>query len=162
MIIRCNLSSQSLRNAADILQKYADSLSKRAETLVRNLGELGLDSAINGLGHIDTGDTLNSIQFNQNGNSGTVTAGGAAVWIEFGTGVLANASSKDHPKRSDVGAVNWGEYGHGLGKGRWWFINKDGEKRWTDGITMNPFMYNASQDMRREIERMAKEAFRFD
>lgn len=162
MIIRCSLSSQSLRNAADILQKYADSLPKKAETLVRNLGNYGWDRALEHLDHVDTGDTFNSVYFDQNGNDGVLTAGGAAVWIEFGTGVLANASSKDHPKRSDVGAVSWGEYGHGLGKGRWWFINKDGEKRWTEGITMNPFMYQASQDMRREIERMAKEAFRFD
>lgn len=159
MKIECTLSARSISSAAKQLRKYAESLQKKSEQLVQNLGDYGLDSAVNLLGHDDTGETLASMEFTRNGTSGTISAGGAAVWIEFGTGVIANAGNMPHPKKDEVGAVGWGEYGHGLGKGRWWFINRKGEKKWTNGIPMNPFMYQASQDMRRELLEMAKEVF---
>lgn len=159
MKIECTLSARSISSAAKQLRKYAESLQKKSEQLVQNLGDYGLDSAVNLLGHDDTGETLASMEFTRNGTSGTISAGGAAVWIEFGTGVIANAVNMPHPKKDEVGAVGWGEYGHGLGKGRWWFINRKGEKKWTNGIPMNPFMYQASQDMRRELLEMAKEVF---
>lgn len=162
MIIKCTLSSASLRDAAKQLRQYADSLPKKTETMVRRLGEYGTDSAMLGLGHIDTGETLSSIQYTHRGTEGTISAGGAAVWIEFGTGVLANVGSEEHPKRGEVGAVGWGEYGHGLGKGRWWYKDKNGEKKWTIGIRMRPFMYEASMDMRNALVKIAKEAFRID
>lgn len=159
MKIECTLSARSISSAAKQLRKYAESLQKKSEQLVQNLGDYGLDSAVNLLGHDDTGETLASMEFTRNGTSGTISAGGAAVWIEFGTGVIANAGNMPHPKKYEVGAVGWGEYGHGLGKGRWWFINRKGEKKLTNGIPMNPFMYQASQDMRRELLEMAKEVF---
>lgn len=159
MKIECTLSARSISSAAKQLRKYAESLQTKSERLVKSLGEAGVEYANMYLEHDDTGETRNSIQFSQNVNTGVISVGGAAVWIEFGTGVIANAGNMPHPKKDEVGAVGWGEYGHGLGKGRWWFINRKGEKKWTNGIPMNPFMYQASQDMRRELLEMAKEVF---
>lgn len=160
MKIECTLSSASLANAAEQLRKYADSLKGKTEKLVQSLGEYGVERANEHLEHDDTGETRSSIQYTHDGTSGTVSVGGAAVWIEFGTGVIANKGNSPHPKRDEVGAVPWGEYGHGLGKRRWWFINRKGEKKWTAGIPINPFMYMAAQDMRSEVLKKAKEVFK--
>ena len=162
MIIECTLTASSLAKAAKELEQYAESLTAKTEKLVQSLGELGAEKADAYLIHEDTGETRNSIQFTHEGTSGNVSVGGAAVWIEFGTGVIANSGNTPHPKKDEVGAVGWGEYGHGLGKGKWWFINKNGEKKWTSGIQMNPFMYSASQDMRRDLLKIAKEVFKID
>ena len=162
MNIECALSAKSISNAAKQLRKYAESLQTKSERLVKSLGEAGVEYANMYLEHDDTGETRNSIQFTQNVNTGVISVGGAAVWIEFGTGVLANAGNTPHPKRDEVGAVGWGEYGLGLGKDTWWFINKYGKQTWTAGIHMNPFMYETSQSLRFSLIDFAKEAFRDD
>ncbi len=163
MIIECTLSARSISSAAKQLRKYAASLQKKSETLVQNLGDYGLDCAANSLGHNDTGETLASLTFTRNGTSGTVSVGEAAVWIEFGTGVYRNGSvgSYPHPKAQELGMNAIGTYGYGLGANPngWFYKGADGKKHHTRGIQCNPFMYQASQDMRRELFEMAKEVF---
>lgn len=162
MNIECTLSAKSIMGAAKQLRKYAESLQSKSERLVKDLGEAGVEYANMYLEHDDTGETRNSIQFTQNVNTGVISVAGAAVWIEFGTGVLANAGSTPHPKKDEVGAVGWGEYGQGLGKDLWWFTNKYGQQVWTAGIHMNPFMYEAAQSLRFSLTDFAKEAFKND
>lgn len=162
MTIEVSLSPGSIASAAEQLRKYAASLEEKTEQLVQKLGEKGAASANLYLEHDDTGETRSSIAFTRQCKSGSVTVGGAAVWIEFGTGVLANAGNSPHPKRDEAGAVPWGEYGSGNGKGIWYFPSKYGGWTATKGIPMNPFMYAASQDMRRDLVETAKEAFRVD
>ena len=162
MKIECSLSAASIRAAAQRLERYAQSLKGKSEKLVRALGEKGVEYANKYLEHDDTGETRESIQFTQEGQRGTISVGGATVWIEFGTGVLANAGNAPHPKRDEVGAVAWGEYGRGYGKGVWEFPSRYYGWTATKGIPMNPFMYLSSQALRRELEAMAKEAFKHD
>lgn len=162
MKIECTLSSGSLADAAKQLRKYADSLQSKSERLVKDLGEAGVDYANMYLEHDDTGETRSSIQFEQKVNTGVISVGGAAVWIEFGTGVIRNSCSK-HPMADELGMSDWGTYGDGNGANEhgWWYPAEGGHKH-TFGIRMNPFMYLASQDMRRELLDMAKEAFKND
>ena len=167
MKIECTLSASSLAKAAKQLEKYADSLASKTEKLVQSLGEYGVERALDNYIteplHVDTGNTVNSIQYTHEGTSGTVSAGGAAVWIEFGTGVKRNSGS-GHPKKDDLGMSNWGEYGegHGSDPNGWYYPGYDGKWHRTFGIEMNPFMYETSQEMRRELLRFAKEAFNND
>ena len=162
MKINVNLSSDGLSEAVDKLRKYAESLDKKSEKLVKNLCEKGVERANLYLKHDDTGATRQSISYIQEGLSGTVSAGGAAVWIEFGTGVIANAGNSPHPMKDAVGAVSWGEYGQGQGKGEWYFYSHHFGWTKTKGIPMNPFMYSAAQDLHNELTETAKEAFKSD
>lgn len=161
MTITCTLSSKSIADAAKQLRQYAKSLEKKSEQLVDNLGKAGVEYANMYLEHDDTGETRRSIQFNREVNIGVLSVGGAAVWIEFGTGVLANAGNSPHPKKDEVGAVGWGEYGHGYGVDIWEFPSKKYGK-WlpTAGIAMNPFMYETSQSLRFVLLDFAKEVFK--
>lgn len=163
MKIDITLSADSFLNAAAELRKYADSLQGKSETLVQKLGDKGVEKANLYLEHDDTGETRNSIQFVRNGAEGTVSVGGAAVWIEFGTGVLRNAGS-GHPKKGDLGMADWGTYGqgHGADPNGWYFPSRYYGWTITKGIQMNPFMYSTSQDMRMDLLDTAKEVFRSD
>ena len=165
MTIECTLSRQSLENAADELLKYAESLKGKTEKFVQSLGEKCAESARSNLIHIDTGNTRDSIQFIQEGTNGIVSVGGAAVWIEFGTGVKKNRSAGTyvHPKAEELGMSAIGTYdkGHGADPNGWWYPY-DGGYRHTYGIEYNPFMYKASQEIRREMLNMAKEAYKID
>ncbi len=162
MKIKCSLSAGSIRAAAQQLERYAQSLTRKSESLVRTLGEKGVEYANEYLEHDDTGETRGSIQYTHEGQRGTISVGGAAVWIEFGTGVLANAGNTPHPKRDEVGAVPWGEYGRGYGKGIWEFPSRKFGWIPTQGIPLNPFMYLSAQALRNELSDLAKEAFRDD
>ena len=170
MTITCTLSAQSLMAAAKQLREYARSLDDKADNLVRKLGEYGSEMALehfNEAPHIDTGNTIDSIGYTHRGHSGTVAVGGAAVWIEFGTGVAkngGNAGAYVHEKASELGMDAIGTYGkgHGANLGGWFYPGTDGKYHHTFGIASNPFMYKSSQDMRRELLDIAKEVFKND
>ena len=162
MKIDISLSASGIAKAASELRKYAESLQPKSEKLIRKLGEKGVEYANLHLIHDDTGATRESIQYVQEGLAGTLSAGGAAVWIEFGTGVIANAGNSPHPKRDEAGMVAWGEYGEGQGKGEWYFYSHYFGWTKTKGIPMNPFMYSAAQDMRNDLVDTAREVFKDD
>ena len=163
MKITCTLSPESLLEASKQFAEYAESLQSKTEKLVRSLGEYGAEQAVKNYGtdHIDTGETVESIMYIHRGTSGYVQAGGAAVWIEFGTGVIKN-NGASHPKAGELGMSAWGTYGKGYGANPhgWYFPSRYFGWTLTQGIQMNPFMYNTSQDMRRELLDKAKEVFR--
>ena len=169
MTITCTLSAQSLAAAAKQLRDYARSLDDKSDNLVRKLGEYGSEMALehfNEAPHVDTGNTIDSIGYTHRGHSGTVAVGGAAVWIEFGTGVAKNGGNAGvyvHDKAVELGMDAIGTYGkgHGANPGGW-FYPKDGVYKHTFGIASNPFMYKSSQDMRRELLDIAKEVFAND
>lgn len=166
--IRCTLSASSLRDTAKELKKYAESLKPKTEKLVEALGKYGERQAkanltYNGL-DADYAFTRSTIQFQQQGLTGSVSVMGRdAAFIEFGSGVYANSGYAPHPKRDEVGALKWGEYGKGQGAniGGWYYYNERvGGKLWhTYGIPYNPFMYSTSQEMRYELVKIAKGVF---
>lgn len=163
MTITLSLSRASMKNAAKQLRQYAKSIEKRTERVVDDLGKAGVEYANRYLKHDDTGYTRSTIVYNRQGKTCTVSVGGAAVWIEFGTGVIANAGNTPHPKRDEVGAVQWGMYGKGLGKGTWWFWStKYQDWKETAGIPMNPFMYETSQELQANLTEIARRAWNND
>lgn len=163
MKIDMTLNSGSISDAAKKLREYAASLESKSKRLVESLGNAGVEYANMYLEHDDTGETRQSIQYTQDGLSGVLSVGGAAVWIEFGTGVLANAGNEPHPKRDELGMSAWGTYGKGYGVDIWEFPSKRAGM-WipTAGIHMNPFMYETAQSLRFVLTDFAKEAFRDD
>lgn len=151
----------------DWFNRIALNLDSMLENLIEILAEYGYWFAIFNLEHIDTGKTLASIQKNVNGNEAEVVAGGAAIWIEFGTGVVKNVTAHPEPVESDIPILSWGTYGKGNGKNpKGWFYpttdiryavkRKDGSYltdangnyiAHTYGIPANYFMYNSGREV---------------
>lgn len=155
-------SQAGLERAADWLEDYVKSLKDKASELLNAMLKEGEMTAKLYLEHIDTGQTLNSIMGYRNGNKGVIVVGGNAIWIEFGTGVVANEGNAPHPKAAELNMSPWGTYGYGLGASPdgWYYKRADGQVRHTYGIPSNPFMYETAKMLRRQCPRMAREVFK--
>lgn len=153
------LSSSGISAVVAYLEGYSKRLEKKADELLSKMLREGEFTAKVYLTHIDTGATLNSIMGYREGDHGIIAAGGAAIWIEFGTGVTYNHEL--HPKASELGMSPHGTYGegHGADPNGWYYKRDDGEVRHTYGIPQNRFMYSTAQMLRREYKRMATEVF---
>ena len=156
-----SLSRAGFREAAEWLEDYASRLPKKAEEVIDSMLSKGEAYAFFTLGHIDTGETLASIIGYRKGDKGVLVVGGNAVWIEFGTGVVANAGNAPHPKADELGMSPWGTFGQGKGANPngWWYMGDDGKVHHTYGIPSNRFFYNTAQMLRRQYPEIAKEIF---
>lgn len=136
--------------------------------LMKEVAKYGQERALMYLNHYDTGATYASVDYEYTPTSATVRAGGAAIWIEFGTGI----TKAGYPLNLPPGIVAHGEYGKGNGANPngWYFatddpklavIGDDGEP-WmtadgmfiahTMGMDANPFMTEALYDMVKFLE----------
>lgn len=181
-----NLSSVS-RAISDV-HAYGVWIQDTLNELLEIIAKYGEDQAIRRVQHIDTGETINSIHgFTHFASVGKkeaiIMAGGAAVWIEFGTGVLRNPSDA-HPYRPNgiVGIGEYGNYGRSrISQGaepRGWYYPTDREElaltnsrgyparmrsgmylAFTYGMPQNMFMWNTAQAILKQIPTLAKEVF---
>jgi len=168
MTINVELSEESLDEAIMAVQVYRDSIDQKASRLVGDLATQVEEYATYELSkHIWTGETIASLQ--KNYKIGAMTAevlvGGAAVWLEFGTGVVANpvgVGGFAHPKAAELGMYGIGEYGHGHGAdpNGWWYYDEEGRKRHTFGIPATMFMYHSAWNARRDLPNLARRIFR--
>lgn len=163
--IKVELSVESIDRAIKEIQAERRRQEKAILELIDKMVAVGEDYAINAVGHVDTGETLASITGYRNGNKGVIVAGGAAVWLEFGTGTLKN--HYQHPPAQGENAnkiVRWGKYGDGYGDGSkypegWWYKDESGQSHHTKGIEANMFMWRTAQRLQELFPKMAKEVF---
>lgn len=165
-------SKKGMEEAAKWLMNYKRFMQRRVDKLLAKMLNEGEKCAIRELVHIDTGETLSTIGAYRNGNQGFLLVGGNAVWIEFGTGVIANDyQAYPHPKAQELGMNAIGTYvapyplnktgvPHGSDPNGWWYEGDDGEYYHTYGIPANMFFYNTAQYLRKEYPHWAKEIFK--
>lgn len=168
-VLRISLTEADLNKAADWLEAYAEkTLPKNCLALVDRMTGQGEQWAVNQVGHIDTGNTVASVMGYRNGNKGVIVAGGAAIWIEFGTGVARNFGTEPHPKAAELGMSPWGTFGlgHAASFNGWYYPDPNGTHIFngqtyshTMGIPANRFMYNTAQMLAKSCPEMAKEIF---
>lgn len=160
--INISLSKNSIANAIKEVKDYKKDLQAKINELIDRMVSVGERYAINAVGHVDTGETLNSIVGYRKGKKGFVVARGNAVWLEFGTGVTYNgaAGSSPHPKGEELG-MRIGMYGAGRGAdpNGWYYIADDGVKKHTYGIEANMFMYHTARYIEEVFPDLAKEVF---
>lgn len=171
MTIEFDLSPKSIEGAIHRVELYSKDLEKKTEILVDKLAEevkanaeRELISKANGDEQFDT--TFDSLAIEKAGKyTRNILAGGDAVWLEFGTGVVANpvgVGNYAHPKAAELGMYGIGEYGHGWGANPhgWWYTSETGESRHTYGIPATMFMYHAAWQTRAKIPNIARGLFK--
>lgn len=160
---RLEVDINNIDKAADWLEDYAkNKLKAYCEALITRMLREGEVTARILLTHIDTGNTMSSIMGYRDGNKGMILVGGNAIWIEFGTGVVANnGAAYPNPAAQNLGMNAIGTYGegHGSDPNGWYYKDENGEWQHTFGIPANMFMYNTAQMLRRNYAQMAKEIF---
>lgn len=159
-----SLSEAAIDQAIKELEAYKKSIKERTEKLIEVMCQLGEYYAVTHVEHIDTGETISSIHGYRKGNKGYIVAGGNAVWIEFGTGVVANnvgAGSYVHPLGQKAGMAAIGTYGKGNGANQdgWYYYDADYRLKHTFGIKANMFMYNTARELERQFPDLARGVF---
>lgn len=153
MTINVELTDDSLNAAIRIVEQYkANLLQNLGEYVDRLAKDVDTEARRELVKHVWSGETLASLHTERGKDSeytrkATVTVGGAAVWLEFGTGVVANACGQGdyvHPL-GELFVDGIGTYGKGHGadpKGWFWYDEFD-EPHHTYGIPATMFMYKA-------------------
>jgi hypothetical protein len=157
------LSDKGITNAIKQLNVYKRNLNRKIQALIAAMVAYGEDYAINEVGHVDTGETLETIRGYRNGNKGVIVAGGNAVWLEFGSGTRYNGpvGESPHPMGVELG-MTIGEYGEGRGANPngWWYYDESGQVKHTYGIPATLFMWKTARELERIAPELAREVFK--
>jgi len=158
MNIDIELSEESIENAIRQIEDYEQKLHEKTSDFVKEVAKDVQTSAAAVLAqHVWTGQTLASLHVRDYKDSkyqstSVVKVGGAAVWLEFGTGVVTNNSSVGgyvHPMGAQLGVCGLGTYGQGHGADPNFH-----------GIPATLFMWNSAQSAKRNIEGLARRIWR--
>ena len=165
--ITIELSPSGCDKALKKIERYQKFFQRKLDVICRRVAKFGLVRAqknFNAALYDGVKDVTVEVDKIENGYA--VRANGTTVlFLEFGAGVHY---PNDHPKAGEMGIAH-GTYGRGLGNNDYWFYtgqpgNAGGELAHghknttiTHGNPANMPMYNASKDMRGEIQRIAQE-----
>lgn len=167
MILEFGFDGKSIDDVIRVVKSYKDDLEKKTETLVNRLTEdVRTNAARELINHLDTGETLNSMRVERvDTYTRNLIVGGSAIWLEFGTGVVANpvgVGNYAHPKAEELGMFGIGEYGHGHGAdpNGWWYYDESGRKHHTYGIPATMFLYHSVWAARADVGNMVRGMFK--
>ena len=163
-IIKMSLSVESIDNAIAEIKAFRDSLERKKEELLDKLGEIGVKEAsvrFTTAMYDGVNDVEVTLLTPKGGDPGyCIKAKGKAVaFIEFGAGVYHNPG-EPYPNARPSGIVGIGEFGNGYGKRQaWGYPDGSGGVKITHGNPAAMPMWYASEEMRSNILKIAKEVF---
>lgn len=140
------------------LNSYSNSLQRRTGELCRKLAEMGAVNISLGFsraiytGQMDANVTVEEVSPTE---YKIVAEGQTVLFVEFGAGVTYGGG---HPQAAEFG-FGPGTYPgqtHAM-TGNGWYLPKDKGGGHTYGNPPNMPMYNTAQDLKREIDRVARE-----
>ena len=160
-VIKMDLSVSSIDNAIAQLTAYRNTIDAKKDKLLNALANIGVKEAsvrFTAAMYDGINDSSVSLEIISNGYA-IVAEGHAVAFIEFGSGVYHN-SGEPYPNPRPEGIVGIGEYGKGYGKRQaWGFKDASGELVITHGNPAAMPMWYASEEMRSNILKIAKEVF---
>lgn len=157
MNVRIQVDQASLDKTVTRLEEYSRDLKEKARIICERLASLGATHASLGFARsIYNGSADFDITVEPTGNGYQILASGEAVlFLEFGAGVTMGYG---HPQAGEFG------YGPGTypGAGHWddpngWWLPKSKGGGHSYGNPPNMGMYNASKEIQKEVERVARE-----
>ena len=160
MILKADLSTEALDRMLQQIRTYTDELQVKAKKLCEQLAYLGATGASLGFSqafYVGNKDFSVSVEETEGGYN-ILANGDTILFLEFGAGIKYGYG---HPLAGDFG------YGPGTypptdpKNPHWddpngWYI-PGGEKSYGNPPHMP--MYNAAQEIKREVERVAREVF---
>lgn len=160
--ISFKLNAKSIDKAIAEIKEYKAWMNRKTGELARRLATIGaMTASIRFTGaYYQDGNKDVSISVEPTEKGCKIVASGEDVcFIEFGAGVYYNGS-EPYPEPRPPGVVGIGEYGHGKGKqDTWGYYDDNGELVITHGTPAAMPMYHASQEMERQLLRIAREVF---
>ena len=160
-VISMSLSASSISNAIKEVKAFRDSLEMKKDKLLEELANIGVkEASVRFTTAMYDGVNDSSVTLETISNGYAIVAEGQAVaFIEFGAGVYHN-TGEPYPDPRPDGIVGIGEYGKGYGKRKaWGFKGESGELVITHGNPAAMPMWYASEEMRSNIAKIAREVF---
>lgn len=186
MEIRVNpFSIESIDNALALLSTFTESTLDKVDELIALMVEEGEYVALAKCLPAESGETSDSILSEskvtgvRHNRYGYIIAGGAAIWLEFGTGVLY---PDNYPGTKPSGIVGHGEFGEeqtwsyyddegkkhtrrGQRKGStgeaWtYYDQKQGRWRATHGLPARAFMWQTATHLRNHFPELARKVWK--
>lgn len=174
-ILKADLSTQSIRKLQSDLRKYQDDVVKKCRTFSEQLAEIGINVAKARIGESPIGkyvEIKTDITEEQAGCKAILIATGATLEsegyapfntllaIEFGAGIKYN--SEENPKAPEfgMGVGTFPGQTHAFDKNGWWFWSEE-KQAWIHsyGVKATMPMYQASMEMMKNIEKVARDVF---
>ncbi len=155
------LSPSSIDNAIKQLEQYKNNIDRKLDELTNRLALIGAKVAqVRFTNAIYDGDNDVHVSVEKTDKGYKIVASGQAVaFIEFGAGVYHNGK-EPYPNPRPEGIVGIGEYGKGMGKRQAWGYRDDsGVLHITKGNPAAMPLWYASEEMRKVIEKIAREVF---
>lgn len=165
----------SLDELINAVKKYRNNIPEKTKEIRNKVSNEILQETqigFNGAGYdyivkpFETGATTPEVDVEKkevDENTTAVVANGKeAIFVEFGAGIYFNgpAGSSPHPW-GDRGPYYIGKYGKGNGARKvWYFYDDDGYLRATLGTPASMPMYHATEDVKKRIPDIAREAFK--
>lgn len=167
MVINVSLSEKSIDSAIKELEAYQKKLKRLAKELCYRLALLGATRATLDFSRaIYMGEKDFSISVDETKDGYVVKANGESVlFLEFGAGIRYGYG---HPlaTKFKMGPGTYPGKGHWDDPNGWWIPKNKAESNTSDrgrhtyGNPPSMPMFNAAQDMRRNIKAIAEEVFR--
>ena len=139
-------------------EEYEKKVHQNIKDFLKKLLEDGVEIAKATVVELDALESLelyNSLKYTlyKEGEHGIIfTDSSHACFVEFGTGVVGAADP--HP------TMPWGYDSAGHGADGWYYFDeKQGRIRYTQGMPSRPFMYSTAAELERRAVKIAKEVF---
>lgn len=156
MKINCSLDTKSIDKAIRQIERYQKQMPQKLDKLLKNLAELGADTARQVFGSAAT------VTVDKTENGYTITANGEAVcFLEFGTGVYASVQSEEAYESIPfkVKPGSWSESEEGAHTWSAWLAAGGTPETYPYNHTPRPGMFNAYQKIRDSIAAEAQKVF---
>lgn len=161
---------KSIDNAIRMVEQFSKETLDNIEKVIKAMVEEGEQVAIQLCLPADSGETVASIQAGSRVEGvrtnavGYIIAGGAAIWLEFGTGVAKNERmGKTYPGVKPDNIVEHGYYGKkkGLSGNLWaYYDDKKGKVMVTRGIAARAFMWHSATYLRNHFPEIARKVWK--
>lgn len=161
---------KSIDNAIRMVEQFSKETLDKIDALIHAMVVEGETVAMMLCLPAETGDTQVSItrqskvEGARNDAVGYIIAGGAAIWLEFGTGVAKNENvGKTYPGVKPDNIVEHGYYGKkkGLSGDLWaYYDDKKGKVMVTRGIAARAFMWQSATYLRNHFPEIARKVWK--
>ena len=178
-IYNARLSERSINALIKKIDTYKKQLDRKNKEFIQRLSDLGVNVALMTLASKGSGDASRAAKFKVTFNVEDKTVEGIIAitsmpnrtsdgrvfyphlaW-EFGAGNYFNGAASPNPKAAEMG-MGIGTFPgqtHVPDPGYWYYIDENGDKVRSYGTQATMPMYNASLEMIRQIETVAREVF---
>lgn len=174
MKISMSLSSKSIHEAIEQLEKYKRDFEAKNQEFVRRLSELGKETALSAVSESPLGKVVTittDIDQSEAGCKAVIMATGQTVTssdgrefnlllaIEFGAGIRYNKTANPKASEFGMGVGTFPDQKHAFDENGWYYLGDDDKWHHSYGVKATMPMYRASTEILQNVRRIAKEVF---